>query len=45
MMALTELQHDAARAVPDIALFCGRDTHVIDPSACETLGSAAGRRS
>ena len=45
MIALTEFQHEAERAAPDIALFCGRDTLVIDPSACDTLGSAAGRRS
>jgi len=45
MMALTELQHEAVRAPPDIALFCGHDTLVIDPSACDTLGLAAGRRS
>jgi len=44
MMALT-IQLEAARAAPDIALFCGRATLVVDQSAGETLGSAAGRRS
>jgi hypothetical protein len=30
MAAVTELQHEAARAAPDIALFCARATMVID---------------
>jgi hypothetical protein len=45
MMVVTEFQHEAARAASDIALFCGRATVVIDQSVCETLRSAAGRRS
>ena len=30
MAAVTELQHEAARAAPDIALFCARASLVID---------------